>query len=457
MNSSLLRIELRRNTVLLLLPLLAVLVGLSPAWRHLSALALWPYRSFDLQTALQGAAPVFAGTAAWMAGRERRRGMSDLLATTPCSPWTRLLATWTATALWGLLFYLAVGAVVLGVTAVQATWGAPVPWPVLVGMLAMLACATLGFALGHHLPGRFTPPLVAVGVFVSFFLGFTLLDMGNKIGYLTPIYPSVAPTDSVWYADRADLGVVQALFLLGLTLICLGSLGAVGRARALRGVARGSAGVLCVAGLGLAGASVALVLSSRAADGMVRIPVFGGPAAATPLSYIPVCHAASLPVCVHPAYRPQLTETAALLNRIAVPVLGLPGAPTRAVQRPMTFSVVSNGAHHVLAFVPIDFHDPTNPPQFAQSWTGQVAVSLVADHLRVTGRLWTADKAQNVVALYLLRRAVVPFDRTEFDQGQDVSAAEHRFAALPAGARRTWLRTHYALLRQGRVRLEDLP
>ena len=40
MTTALLRIELRRNTVLLLLPVLAALAALSPAWRHLSALAL---------------------------------------------------------------------------------------------------------------------------------------------------------------------------------------------------------------------------------------------------------------------------------------------------------------------------------------------------------------------------------------------------------------------------------
>ena len=99
MNAPLLRIELRRNTTLFLLPVLAALAVLSPAWRHLSALALWPGRSIDAQTALQGVGPLFAGIAAWVASRERRHRMEDLLATTPRSPWTRLQAAWAATTL----------------------------------------------------------------------------------------------------------------------------------------------------------------------------------------------------------------------------------------------------------------------------------------------------------------------------------------------------------------------
>ena len=65
MNANLLRIELRRNTVLLLLPVLAALVWFSPTGRHLGTLALWPGRSIDVQSALQGVGPLFAGAAGW--------------------------------------------------------------------------------------------------------------------------------------------------------------------------------------------------------------------------------------------------------------------------------------------------------------------------------------------------------------------------------------------------------
>ncbi len=212
MSAALLRIELRRNTVLLLLPVLAALAVLSPAWRHLSALALWPGRSIDAQTALQGVAPLFAGAAAWVSGRERRRAMDDLLATTPRSAWARLLTMWAATTLWGVLLYLVIVAVILGVTARQATWGAPVPWPLLVGLLELPAFAALGCTLGHALPSRFTPPLVGVVAFVAQGLGVTLVDRGSTLGLLTPGYPSIS--FSVWSASsprsRAGPGALPA-------------------------------------------------------------------------------------------------------------------------------------------------------------------------------------------------------------------------------------------------------
>lgn len=453
MSATLLRIELRRNTVLLLLPVLAALALLSPAWRHLSALALWPGRSIDAQTALQGVDPLFAGGAAWMAGRERRREMGDLLATTPRSPWGRLLTIWAATTLWGVLLYLIIVAVILGVTAQQATWGAPVPWPLLVGLLEMPALAALGCALGSGLPSRFTPPLVGVGVFITIGLGPTLVNHGDKIGLLAPGYPSIS--FSVWYASSAALGLVQALFLLGLTAVGLGSLGLSRRVpghlhRAHRAVlVTAIGGALTLASIGL----VTTVQARWAGE----MPLFGAPVSGTPIPYAPVCRAAPLPVCVHPAYRTQLGETTALINRIAAPLLGVSGAPTRATQQPATVGVISQGTRRVLAFAPIDLHDPTNPPQLVQSWDGQVAVSLVADHHRTAGWRWTTDKAQNAVALYLLRRAAAPFDATQFDQEPDVSAAEHRFAALPARERHAWFSAHYALLRAGRVPLEELP
>lgn len=457
MSAHLLRIELRRNTVLLLLPVLAALAGLSPAWRHLSALALWPARSIDAQTALQGVAPLFAGTAAWVAGRERRRGMADLLATTPRSPWARLLAAWAATTLWGVLLYLLIVAVLLGVTAAQATWGAPVPWPLLVGLLEMVALAALGCALGHGIPSRFTPPLVGVGAFVATFLGVTLVNHGDKIGLLAPGYPSIS--FSVWAASSADLGVVQSLFLLGCIALGLGCLGLQGRTTefALLRVVRRDAGGLAVAGLALIAVSVALILSSRVDDGRVWVPLFGGSASAPSPAYTPACAAAALTVCVHPAYQPELRETAALINRIAAPLLGLPGAPTRAEQRPMASGVVTMGRQRVLTFAPIDFHDPTNPPGLVASWDEAIAISLVANGALPSRLLRAPPAAQDAVALYLLRRANAQYNAKTFVRSARVLTAERRFAALPAHVRETWLRAHYTLLRDGKVRLEDVP
>ncbi len=457
MSATLLRIELRRNTVVLLLPVLAALVWFSPTGRHLGTLALWPDRGIDLQNALQGMGPLFAGAAAWIAGRERRRGLEELLTTTPRSPWTRLLTMWAATTAWGVLFYVGVVAVVFGTTALQATWGGPALWPPLVGLLTMPALAALGFALGHGLPSRFTPALVAVGVFVVFSLGIVASHGGQSIGDLAPIVPSIA--GSVWYASRPDLGLVQAVCLLGVSGVGLGVLGLSADGwHGARRVAR-AAVLLTALGIALTGASVALINSSQRDDGGVRVPFFGGATSAAPLPYVPVCSATPLPICVHPAYRAELRETALLLNRLAAPVLGLPGAPDRAAQQPVgdggsgTIQVGQLGAGRTLTVLPIALHDPSAPSE--PQWVSMMAMDLVAT---TPGQSDATFKAQTALALYLVRRAGEPVDaQWPFAQDPAVQAAARRFAVLRPGARQHWLRAHYWQLRQGNVRLEDLP
>src|SRR5882724_8825322 len=146
---------------------LAGLLLLSPIARHLTPVALWTSRSNDVQSTVQAIGPFVAGTAAWMAYRERRRGVSDLLTCTPYPPLARWLATWIATAVWAALCYATNAGVVLAITAGQATWGRPVFWPVLSGLTSVLACAVLGFVAGKMLPGRLTAPLVAIGTFAA--------------------------------------------------------------------------------------------------------------------------------------------------------------------------------------------------------------------------------------------------------------------------------------------------
>jgi len=458
MSTTLLRIELRRNAVLLLLPVMALLVWFSPVRVHLGTLALWPERSIDLQSALQGAAPLFTGVAAWMGGRERRHEIDDLLATIPRSAWSRLLTTLTATTLWGLLFYLVVAGLVLAVTAAQATWGGPVPWPLLTSLLTLPALAAVGFALGHLLPGRFTPALAAVSVFVVFFGGVEAVKSGANVGFLIPIYPSVP--GSVWYADGPDRSLIQVLFLVGLIIAALGSLGLTGHKFRPPRTILWFAPILIASGAALTVTSVILVLQLTTKG--VEVPLFGDVATGAAIPYTPVCNTGPVPVCVHPAYQSQLPETAVLINRLAAPVVGLPDAPDRAEQRPSAPGIVRRGRNIILDFAPLVFHDPTTPPQIRSWWDGQIAMNLAADHAPVgyplsTARSSSTVKAQSVVALYLLRQAHVPFDSTQFASGRDVIAAEERFVALSIGARRRWLRSHYLPLRQGRVPLRNLP
>jgi hypothetical protein len=486
----LLKIELRRNTLLLLVPFMVALVWFSPLVRDLGNLALWPDRSAGMQNGLQGLGPFVAGVAAWMAGRERRRKMDDLLATTPRPPWLREITIWAATTLWSLLFYSLMAALVLVITWQQATWGGPYAGPFLVGLLALPAFSALGFTLGHFLPGRFTPALVAVGAFAIMGVGMKAALNGTNWAYLMPIYPNVS-TNALWYGSTLDLAIVQALFLLGVTGLSLGSIGLdfhkpfQGRGRMAYTAASRPALVTGIIGLVLIAMSVALVSSSDTtayqADLLgVRIPVFGShgllkdqlystdlygveipsfgdtsqPAA---MPYSPVCGTDPLPVCVHPAYQPDLSRISAQFNSLARPLLGLTGAPVRAEQRPpepgkSDSGIITEGSEQVLVFPPFSIGDPN---ETLYAW--EVAENLAGFDPSRSAPPEAAQQAQDAFALYLMDQAGISLPSIMSKLDANVTAAEKRFAALNPQARQDWLRAHYLQLVQGQVKLEDLP
>lgn len=158
----LLRIETRRN-VGLWLCLTLVPLGLWSGSRYFrGGFFLWVESGAAVRNLAHFYGPVLAGGVAWMAGRDHRRGLRDLVATTARPAASRRLVTWTGTLFWGLLAYAAVGALLLGLTGVFATWGAP-PWPlVLDGALALCAYAAVGHALGVVLPSEGAAALAAV-------------------------------------------------------------------------------------------------------------------------------------------------------------------------------------------------------------------------------------------------------------------------------------------------------
>ncbi len=97
----LLRLELRHNAMMWLLPLAAVLFWFN-GYREIMALPpMWNLRAMTLQNRLlfDLAVPV-TGAAAWMGSREGRRNIADLVATTARPRWARQLATWAATTAW---------------------------------------------------------------------------------------------------------------------------------------------------------------------------------------------------------------------------------------------------------------------------------------------------------------------------------------------------------------------
>ncbi len=450
----LLRLEARRSALLPLLPVLVLLLWLSPIAQHLTPTALWPDRSADLQSTIQMLGPFVAGAAAWMAAREQRRALTDLLACTPRSPWARGLATWTTTSGWAVLFYATIGAVVFALTAAQATWGHPVLWPMLSGLAALLACSAAGFAAGRLLPSRFTTPLVAIAVFATMAAGMQAALNGDALGRLSPIYPSIGLASSVFYAIRPDLTWVQLTCYLGVTAAAFGLIALRGHAGD-RTIRRGGAN-LTAAGLVLVAAAVALVLTSSTDDQGVVIPLLHDAASDRTVAYTPVCSQAPLPVCLHPAYAHELTPLDTLVNQIAAPLVGIPGLPVRAEQLPGDKQVVRlQGNPPVLTIPHFIIHGTTiSPPAFAAGLQTMVALALVTP---AGTPAFQTDPAQRAVALYLLHQAADTPDSDLIPDDAAVAAAAQRLGALTPTARHTWLTAHVTALRAGTLSLTELP
>lgn len=436
---------------------------------------VWAQASVRVRDAALFTGPFIAGAAAWMAGRDRRRGITDLLATTPLPPWPRRLATWAGTTAWALVAYLAVGATIIGQTALQAVWGGPVLWPMLVGLLALPAHAALGFALGHLLPSRFTAPLVAIALFFAqALIGAGILysvwsQPDPRLEWLTFLSPTARLDASVWHGVRPRVGPGQMLFLLGLTGLALAAIAPRERA----GVAPWLAPLIASA-LALAGVALLIQATPRGGTNALRFAdtrhLDGIQADVIP--YEPVCSIDPLPVCVHPAYQPWLDSNAATVNRITTPLLGLPGAPVRAGQAITPYHHGISGGVLLFAL--------TDRPEESSFFARAIAISLTQSDRssRLTfgpgppQRLCPGDnparcaKAQYTIALWLLRQAGIESDPAEFvlvrsPQGDradtEVVAAANHFAALDPTRQQEWLRAHYADLRAGKVRLEDLP
>lgn len=93
--------------------------------------------------------------------------MEELVAISPRPMFYRDLVLWAATTAWLCLAYVLAAAVLLLLTYRGATWGSPVPWPILLGLCGILLNSALGYAAGVYFKSRFAAPLVAVALYWS--------------------------------------------------------------------------------------------------------------------------------------------------------------------------------------------------------------------------------------------------------------------------------------------------
>ncbi len=486
----LLRIELRRNAMPWLLPLIAALFWFDSYRPSTGQAPLYVLRTFwnmGQGHTIIDFGPFVAGVAAWMGSRDGRRRTADLVTGTARPRWTVQLATWAATAIWAVAGYLVFTSVMFAVYASQGVQGQPPWWWVAVGATAVAAFSAAGFAVGVFWPSRFAAPLAAFG-------GFLALAMSSQTGFHDPTgWALLLPTNSngnfqpdsgLLYPWLPDLPIARIMLLAGIAIAVLGLVGlrAGGDGPWLRGIAA----AVTAAGVAAAGTAVGLASTARlSADGIV-IPALHDAASDRPFGYTPVCgQAAGIPVCLNPAYRRWLPDAAAALGPVFSEVAGLPGAPVRATQVGAVYNggeagstggqAMTTGGRPPVLSLALGARGLPDVPGTATVFADQLR--LLAAHAFVGAGAGAGTSAQQAVQAALLQDAGVPFATQSLVMSTTglpswaqaagngppgpatgpIYAAARRLAALPAAARHAWLAAHLAALRSGQLTLAQLP
>jgi len=438
-------IETRRNAGLWLFPVLVGLAWYAGHERYPDGVTLWIDVSFGIGMGMVLAALAAGGLAAFMAGRNRRRGMSELLATTPQSPAVREVSLWASTAIWGILAYLSVGAYFLVDGVRHATWGGPDPLPILVGLTAMVAFSAIGYAAGALVPSRFVVPVVPVALYLAQVVA--LLGWDRPSMFLVP-WGFLESGHSVFTEIHASWALWLIPWLVGLAVVALA-------ATVLRQKRTPRVITALTVGMTLAIVSGAMLLRMEQREG-------------DPVPYDSVCAETPIPVCVHPAYRAVLDETAAIAGPVLAPLAGIDGAPQRAGQiafgtdQPDVLTIAPWSSRYdtegVVAYgVAADVIAPNRypNPNFTSAGFGltEVQGALILWLLRQADPAWATETLES--RLPLLPNDV-PFEEWDTHVPRLVAASE-RFAALDPAERHAWLDAHFADVRAGRLTLDDLP
>ena len=448
--------------------------------------ALWDLRAATaLRSGVAAFAPFVAGAAAWMGSRDGRLATGELVAARARSRWSTRTATWAATTCWATAIYLVCTGVIYGVTASQATWGGPPVWPVVVGVCAVAALAAVGFVAGAVMPSRFTAPLAAAVALlvVEAPAKVQLASDPIQLGFTGSPYALLSPTSHV--PLPYDAGVFfrfsTGVEVLGDRLRRVGGDRArCARAARRRGRAWSRRAAVLLPLLGLAGVStgVGLVGTARLTSHGVEIPALSSTADDRPIRYTPACRlTAATPVCVHPVFKPYLSQITVALAPLLHEIAGLPGAPVRAVQiadlgidsqtsvcyyaRHDTAGI-GGGIGGSLSGTPPVFHFfvvqlPGTNRLSAGAFAGDVQLTLVQ---ALTGDGCGNDPAQLAIRAALLRAAglsLAPLVQNSGRLPASAEAAAMRFAYLSAATRHAWLQRHLGALAAGRLTTAQIP
>ncbi|WP_410610008.1 hypothetical protein [Amycolatopsis sp. lyj-109] len=312
------RIELRRSIapwaglalVVLALGFLFLLSG--PWWKvpapwtaNTTTTALW------VRFLLQFLWPVVVGAGAIQGMRDRRSGMTELLATTSRPAWQRALRLAGAVAaLTGLGYLVVFGVGVAEVLAHDGFVSAGLVPVVGVGVLGVVAGSWLGLAVGRLLPHPLTAPGLAVLTLVATTLCWMSLEpdletvLPRRVG---PLAPALAEPRGSMVTTAVSLDAGQAVWFLG----------------------------LAVTGFLL------LSVQSVRARLLSLLPLVAGVAIALPLFPAEILTSDSFaarkvcdgPICVAELHRDRLAALAGPGREALAMLAKLPGAPTRVEEQ----------------------------------------------------------------------------------------------------------------------------
>ncbi len=493
-----LRLELRRNAMPWILPLIAALFWFDSYRPSAATAPIWVLRTFwnmGQGHTIIDFGPFVAGVAAWMGSRDGRRGTADLVTATPRPRYAAQLATWAATATWAVGAYLAFVGVLFAAYAYEGVHGSPPWWWVAVGAAAVTAFSAAGFTIGALYRSRFAAALAAFG-------GFLVMTMSSQTGFShTSGWAQILPTNSngnyqpvsgIFYPYLPDLPIARVIFLAGITVVALSLLGL--PAGAGGPLLRRVAAAVGLAGLAVTWTAVGLAATARLEPHGMAIAALHDAANDRPIPYTPVCgHEAGIPVCLNPAYDSIMGEVASALRPVLTEVAGLPGAPVRAAQVGGAYSSTEGAAGQAMTMsgdplvlrMPLDAE---NRPGAFGGTTTQFAeqLQLMFAHAFAGAGRGPGTPAQQAVQAALLQGAGVPFAAqpkvlaglglpswaqetlaaaAAARPGTDgpgpatgpVYAAARRLAALSPAARQAWLASHLAALRGGHLTLAQLP
>lgn len=143
--------------------------------------------------------PLAAAAAAWVGGRERRRHLGELLATTARPALARTVMTWAALTL-GLVLGMAVitGVLAAGIAPSVSYHGGRWPAGLLLVLLGIVVCSSFGFAAGRLISGRLVAPAVGLVLYVG-------TGMANYVDATWETFTVLAPTGHVPSRDGWEL------------------------------------------------------------------------------------------------------------------------------------------------------------------------------------------------------------------------------------------------------------